>query len=125
MDSLPLFVSAVSSEYFVKQQQPNIFWSSSEMKVLSSLHCVASGVSPGRIYGNLYISGWVYFISSCLVRVSGLTCAGDLGGDGVLFWNSCCDYYFGLSYTVSNVSTEALSWDISIGWVVRMDVEDT
>ena len=59
MDSLPLFVAAVSSEYFVKQQQPNIFWSSSEMKVLSSLHCVASGVSPGRIYGNLYISGWV------------------------------------------------------------------
>ena len=59
------------------------------------------------------------------MRVIGLTCAGDLVGDGVLFWNSFCDYYCGLSYTVSNVSIEALSWDISIGWVVRMDVEDT
>ena len=95
------------------------------MKVLSSLHCVASGLSPGRIYGKLYISGWVYLISSCLLRDSGLTCDGDLGGDGVLVWNYCFDYYCGLSYTVSDVSTEALSWDISISWVVSMDLEDT
>ena len=94
------------------------------MKVLYSLHCVVSGVSPGRIYRKLYISGWVYFISSCLVRVSGLTCAGDLGGDGVLFWNYCFNYYCGLSYTVPNVSTEALSWNIRISWVVSMDLED-
>ena len=76
MAILPLFVAAVASEYFIQQQQTNILCGSSGMELISSLHYVAYGVSPGRMYGKMYISGRVYFMSSFLIG----------GGWGEFFW---------------------------------------
>ena len=55
-------------------------------------------------------------------RNSFLTCVGYLSGDGEVLGNGCCDDSDGLSNTAYYIYSEALSWEISVSWVIWMDV---
>ena len=63
MARFPWLVIVVTLGWFQRRQQTNILWSSSGMNCLSLLHYFLPGVSPAWMYGNMYISWWMYFSS--------------------------------------------------------------
>ena len=60
------------------------------MKFLSFLNCFSSGVSPGRMYGNMYISWWICLSSISLVWGIIFSCAGGVGGYIFLWIEESC-----------------------------------
>ena len=59
--------------------------------MISTLICVASGKSPGRILRELYKLAWIYFKRNCLVRgrvfIGYLNMYRDLGEFGQVFFD--------------------------------------
>ena len=80
----PCLDAVMASEQFWKQQKTNILWSSSGLKFLSPMHCLASGVLPGCMSGQMYKSCFMYLSKIHLERGCGFSCAWGAGSDGVL-----------------------------------------
>ena len=89
------------------------------MKILSLLCCVASGVSPGHMYGQISRYWWMCFIKRHLVRGRGWSCVDGLVAEGVLVSGVIC-----LFESIYNVFSQVTSLYIIIGCVIGMEVDE-
>ena len=58
-----------------------------------------------------------------MVRGVIFSCVGVLGEDVSLLFDTCWYESYGVFYSAYNVSTVVSSWEISVSWLIGVDVE--
>ena len=89
------------------------------MNFLSLIYCVVYGFFPVKIYGHISRSWWVYFRRRRLVMGCDCSYVGGVGAEEVLVSG-----FSRVSDFKSNVSSPGSSWEISVGCLIGMLVDE-
>ena len=89
------------------------------MNLLLLMNYVSPWVPLGTMYGQISRSWWVYSSKRRLVRVICVSCVVGVGGECVFWMEYSC-----VVYSASDMSIEVSYWDISMGWVIGIVVEE-
>ena len=79
------------------------------MNLLSLLHCVVYGVSPGQMPWQIYRYWWIHFRRIMLVRGHSWCCVDGVGLEGVLVIGFICVFE-----SASDIPSKGSYWDISV-----------